>query len=201
MKSLRVGILALQGDFDSHRQAVEKLGAKTLLVKKASELDAIDRLILPGGESSTILKLLDEEFRTALSQKLANALPVLATCAGAILLAKNVTNPNQFCFNAIDVDITRNAYGRQLDSFVATTLHWKPDCEDLLSTISGNGIPVEGVFIRAPKITRTGKDVRVLIEHEGDPVLVKEKNIIAATFHPELSNGLSLIHQLLLSHS
>jgi 5'-phosphate synthase pdxT subunit len=180
---LTIGVLALQGDFDAHRQTLERLGVRTVLVRKPDELDGIDGLVIPGGESSTFLKFLEREgflqkLRDFVAQK-----PAFGTCAGAILLAKEVVNPFQPSLGALDIAIKRNAYGRQIDSSIITS-----------PTKLGGG-PLEMVFIRAPRIERVGKSVEVLAEREDHPVLVREGRIMAATFHPELSNDLR-IHQL-----
>jgi 5'-phosphate synthase pdxT subunit len=156
-----------------------------VLVRKPEELDGIDGLVIPGGESSTFLKFLEREgFLNKLRDFVATK-PSFGTCAGAILLAKEVQNPPQDSLGALDIAIRRNAYGRQVDS----------------SIISGptklGGDPLEMVFIRAPRIEKTGKGVEVIAEREGHPVLVKQDNILAATFHPELSND-SRVHELFL---
>jgi 5'-phosphate synthase pdxT subunit len=167
----------LQGDFDAHRRTLEKLGVPVLLVRKPEQLDAIDGLIIPGGESSTFLKLLGdagfEKLRDFVLHK-----PVFGTCAGCILLASEVENPQQVGLGAIDIDVRRNAYGRQIDSFISQT---KSELGE-----------VEMVFIRAPKITRVGNGVKVLASEKGDPVLVEQGSVMAATFHPELSEDTAI---------
>ena len=182
---LTIGVLALQGDFDAHRQTLNRLGARTVLVRKPGELETIDGLIIPGGESSTFLKFLEregflEQLRDFVSRK-----PAFGTCAGAILLAKQVSNPVQESLNALDISVQRNAYGRQIDSSImsAPTKLGGPD--------------LEMVFIRAPRIERVGKGVEVLAEREHHPVLVREGQILAATFHPELSDD-PRVHKLFL---
>ena len=167
-----IGVLALQGDFDAHRKRLEELGATVVLVKKPEQLDSIDGLVIPGGESSTFLKLLGE----AGFEKLKNFVrlkPTFGTCAGAILLAKEVENPKQLGLGAIDIDIRRNAYGRQIDSSIREGLF--------------RDAPIEMVFIRAPKIERLGPGVEVLATESKDPVVVRQGKTMAATFHPELS--------------
>jgi 5'-phosphate synthase pdxT subunit len=179
-----IGVLALQGDFDAHRRRLEELGAKVVLVKKPEQLDQIDGLIIPGGESSTLLKLLGEAGFEKLKQ-FVKSKPSFGTCAGAILLAAQVENPPQPSLGALDITIRRNAYGRQLDSSIR-----EGRFQDRLT---------EMVFIRAPKIERVGKEVEV-IATEGskkDPVLVRQGKTLAATFHPELSDDRS-IHQYFL---
>jgi len=177
-----VGVLALQGDFDAHRKRLEELGAEVVLVKKPEQLDAIDGLIIPGGESGTFLKLLGE----AGLQKLKDFVrlkPTFGTCAGAILLAKEVENPKQVGLGAIDITVRRNAYGRQIDSSIREGLF--------------QGSLIEMVFIRAPKISRVGPGVEVLATEAQDPVVVRQGKVMAATFHPELSPE-SRIHQAFL---
>jgi 5'-phosphate synthase pdxT subunit len=175
---LSVGVLALQGDFAAHERAIGQLGHAARNVRAVSDLGSIDALVLPGGESTTMLKLLRRE---ALFDPLAafcrSGAPVLGTCAGAILLAHSVRQPTQESLDVIDMDIERNAYGRQVDSFIA-----RPD-EVLVDGLEG----LEAVFIRAPVIRRTGPEVEVLVRHGGDPVLVRQGPVHAATFHPEMS--------------
>jgi 5'-phosphate synthase pdxT subunit len=188
----RVGILALQGDFEAHAKAIERAGAAAVLVRTAEELRNVDGLVIPGGESTTMLKLisfmkLKEPLREFAEQK-----PVFGTCAGAILLAKEVVNPAQESFGVIDLTVERNGYGRQIDSRVATI---QPDTDFQKRAGAGD---VEAVFIRAPIIRRTGPEVRVLAQYEGDPVLVEQGRHLVATFHPELTQD-SRVHQLFLS--
>ena len=182
-EDLSIGVLALQGDYDAHRQTLSRLGVRALLVRTPKELDGVDGLIIPGGESSTFLKFLEREgflhkLRDFVSQK-----PTFGTCAGAILLAKEVLNPKQESLGVIDIAIQRNAYGRQIDSSIMT------------APTKLDGPPLEMVFIRAPRIERVGKGVQVLAEREQHPVLVKEGQILAATFHPELSSD-TRVHEL-----
>ncbi len=188
----KVGVLALQGDFEAHAKALERAGAEPVLVNRAGDLEGIDALVIPGGESTTMLKLIGE---TGMKEPLADFTakkPVFGTCAGAILLAKEVTNPEQFSFGAVDLSIERNAYGRQVDSRVATI---EPGEE--FAKRAGEG-GVEAVFIRAPIIRRTGPGVRVLAEYAGDPVLVEQGKHLIATFHPELTSD-PRIHRLFLT--
>jgi 5'-phosphate synthase pdxT subunit len=170
----KIGVLALQGDFDAHRRRLEHLGAEVVLVKKTEQLDEIDGLIIPGGESTTFLKLLGEDGLARL-RDFVRVKPTFGTCAGAILLAAQVENPPQPGLGALDVTVRRNAYGRQVNSFVA------------LGKTSLGGDPLEMVFIRAPKFVRLGANVEVLGAEHNDPVWVRQGNIMAATFHPELS--------------
>ena len=180
---LKIGVLALQGDFDAHRKRLEELGAEVVLVKRPDQLDAIDGLVIPGGESSTFLKLLGEAGFQKLKE-FVRLKPTFGTCAGAILLAREVENPPQVGLGAIDITVRRNAYGRQIDSSIR---------EGLFS-----GSPIEMVFIRAPKISRLGSDVEVLATQGDDPVVVRQGKTMAATFHPELT-GDPRIHQAFLS--
>jgi 5'-phosphate synthase pdxT subunit len=179
---MKIGVLALQGDFDAHRRRLEELGAEVLLVKKPEQLDEIDGLVIPGGESGTFLKLLGEAGFEKLKQ-FVHAKPTFGTCAGAILLATEVENPKQAGLGAIDIRIRRNAYGRQIDSSIR---------EGKL----GNS-PLEMVFIRAPKIERVGPGVEVIATEGADPVAVRQGRIVAATFHPELSND-TRVHRAFL---
>ena len=181
---MTIGVLALQGDFDAHRKRLEELGAAVVLVRKPEQLDAIDALVIPGGESTTFLKLLGE----AGVQKLKDfvrAKPTFGTCAGAILLARQVENPPQPGLGALDVTIRRNAYGRQIDSSIRTAP----------SAVGGE--PLEMVFIRAPKFEQRGAGVEVLAREGNDPVWIRQGKTMAATFHPELSDD-SRVHQYFL---
>jgi len=169
----RIGVLALQGDFEAHCRALERAGAEAVEVRTAQELDAVDGLVIPGGESTTMLKLLGIE---NLFQPLADfgaQKPIFGTCAGAILLAKEVVNPTQASLGLMDMTVERNGYGRQIDSRIAR--------------IDVAGQPAEAVFIRAPIIRRTGPQVKVLAEYEGTAVLAEQGKHMVATFHPELS--------------
>jgi 5'-phosphate synthase pdxT subunit len=191
-KKKRVGVLALQGDFDAHAKALDRAGAEAVEVRGVDDLNSVDGLVIPGGESTTMLKLLNfmnlmEPLREFVREK-----PVFGTCAGAILLAKDVENPKQESFGVIDLTVERNAYGRQIDSRVAQIT---PEAE--FQQRAGEG-DVEAVFIRAPIIRRTGPGVRVLAEYEGDPVLVEQGRHLVATFHPELTLD-SRVHRLFLS--
>src|SRR5580693_7070242 len=164
---MTIGVLALQGDFDAHRRRLEELGAEVVLVKKPEQLDQIDGLVIPGGESGTFLKLLGEEGFERLKQ-FVRLKPTFGTCAGAILLASEVENPKQTGLGAIDMRIRRNAYGRQVDSsiregqLVPSSLH------------GGQASPLEMVFIRAPKIERVGPGVEVIAMQGADPVAVRQ---------------------------
>jgi 5'-phosphate synthase pdxT subunit len=170
-----IGVLALQGDFDAHRRRLEELGATVTLVRKAEDFDHIDGLVIPGGESTTFLKLLPANLLERL-RDFVHTNPTFGTCAGAIMLAKHVTNPDQPGLNALDITIERNAYGRQIDS----TIMEGP-------TALGDE-PLEMVFIRAPRIKDLGEGIEVLARRGDDPVLVRKGSVMAATFHPELSD-------------
>jgi len=172
---MTIGVLALQGDFDAHRRRLEELGATVMLVRKAEDFDHIDGLVIPGGESTTFLKLLGKDVFQRL-RDFVHSKPTFGTCAGAIMLAKNVTNPDQPGLNALDMTVERNAYGRQMDS---TILH---------APSALGGEPLEMVFIRAPRIQRVGEGIEVLARRGNDPVLVRKGKVMAATFHPELSD-------------
>ena len=203
----RIGVLALQGNYQAHHQRLVELGAQPLLVKKISELDAVAALVLPGGESTTMLKLMDDEFFHRLGKSIENGLPVLATCAGVILLANGVTNPAQKSLKVLDVDVERNSYGRQIDSFIAARTPWTsagmkwvgPVVDEFPEEAGG----VETVFIRAPRIARVGSQVETLISqphpqtdpNSSEPLLVRQNNILAATFHPEHSSHARSIHR------
>ncbi len=179
---MTIGVLALQGDFDAHRRRLEELGTKVVLVKKPEQLDGIDGLVIPGGESGTFLKLLGDEGFAKLKE-FVHAKPTFGTCAGAILLATDVENPKQAGLGALDIRIRRNAYGRQIDSSIR---------EGRLGDS-----PLEMVFIRAPKIERVGPNVEVLATENSDPVAVRQGKVMAATFHPELSDD-TRVHQAFL---
>lgn len=182
---LTIGVLALQGDYDAHQQTLNRLDVRTVLVRKPEELDRIDGLVIPGGESSTFLKFLEREGFLHKLRDFVASKPAFGTCAGAILLAKEVVNPSQESLGALDIAIERNAYGRQVDSSIMT------------APTKLKGPPLEMVFIRAPRIERVGPDVQVLAERENHPVLVRQGQILAATFHPELSGDLR-VHELFL---
>ena len=184
---MKIGVLALQGDFDAHRKRLEELGAEVVLVKKPEQLDDIDGLVIPGGESGTFLKLLGEAGFEKLKQ-FVRLKPTFGTCAGAILLATEVENPKQAGLGAIDIRIRRNAYGRQIDSSIREG--------KLLQGKSGDS-PLEMVFIRAPKIERVGPEVEILATEGADTVAVRQGRVMAATFHPELSED-TRVHQAFL---
>lgn len=182
---MRIGILALQGDYEAHRRAVERAGAEAVEVRTAAELESTDGLIIPGGESTTMLKLLHLEGLFDPLRDYGRRKPIFGTCAGAILLATKVTSPEQESLGLLNVEVERNAYGRQVDSRI---VHLSPE--------PGSGIEgdVEAVFIRAPIIRQAGDGVKVLLRYQGDPVLVEQGHHMAGTFHPELTED-SRVHR------
>ena len=179
---LTIGVLALQGAFNVHAAMVQRLGARAVLVRRPEQLVGLDGLILPGGESTTFLKHLERDGFFDALQSFIRTRPAFGTCAGCILLAKDVENPAQRSFAVLDITVERNAYGRQIDSTILTAATVFP------------GDPLEMVFIRAPRITRVGAAVRVLATRDTAPVLVEQGHVMAATFHPELSTD-TRIHQ------
>jgi 5'-phosphate synthase pdxT subunit len=184
----RIGVLALQGAFAAHALVLERLGANVHEVRVPADLDDCDALVMPGGESTTMSKLLETSaLFDPLAKRLADGLPVFGTCAGMILLAAHVADarPDQRSFGAIDLDVQRNAYGRQVDSFETDV------------AVRGFDRAFHAVFIRAPRVTRVGSDVEVLSVHDDVPVLVRSKTVLAASFHPELSDD-DRVHALFL---
>jgi 5'-phosphate synthase pdxT subunit len=174
---MQVGVLALQGDWEAHLSALRDAGIPAEPVRTAAALDQAEALVLPGGESTAMLRLMaDESLAERIGERVRSGMPVLATCAGVILLASSV-EPRQPSLDLLDVDVVRNAYGRQVHSTVAMV--------DVDSSL-GEPQQMEAVFIRAPRIVRTGSGVRVLGRRGGDPVLVSSGRVVAATFHPEL---------------
>lgn len=171
--AITIGILALQGDFDAHKKAIEKAGAVPKEVRAVRDLEGLDGLIIPGGESTTMLKLLHIENLFEPLQEFGQSRPVFGTCAGAILLASEVLNPRQQSLSLMDLTIERNAYGRQVDSRIAR--------------LEMNGNTTEAVFIRAPIIRKIGPEAKVLAAYLGTPVLVEQHFHLVCTFHPELS--------------
>jgi 5'-phosphate synthase pdxT subunit len=176
-----VGVLALQGDFERHRTRLVELGASVRLVRSAVELDAVCGLVIPGGESTTMSTLLGPESLEPFRQ-FASSRPVLGTCAGAILLAREIVGSRPG-LGVIDISVRRNAYGRQIDSSIRTGVL--------------DGVPTELVFIRAPRIVRVGPGVEVLVRDGLDPALVRQGLALAATFHPELGTD-HRVHALFL---
>jgi len=171
---MTIGVLAIQGDFDAHRKRLEDLGARVVLVRKPEQLDEIDGLVIPGGESGAFLRILGEAGFAKLKD-FVRVKPTFGTCAGAIMLAREVTNPPQLGLGALDVSIRRNAYGRQVDSSIRTGETTLP------------GGPMEMVFIRAPRFEQLGPEIEVLARQGKDAVAIRQGKTMAATFHPELS--------------
>jgi pyridoxal 5'-phosphate synthase pdxT subunit len=170
-----VGVLAVQGDFAEHQAALQRQGIATRQVRRPADLEGIAGLVLPGGESTTMLKLLDLQGLTdPLREFLAGDRPVLATCAGLILLARRVVDPEQASFGILDIEVSRNGYGRQIHSGTVP--------------LTGDHLPqnASGVFIRAPRILTIAPNIEVLARRDADPVLIRHQNILAACFHPEL---------------
>jgi 5'-phosphate synthase pdxT subunit len=181
-----IGVLALQGDFAAHLEMLEEIGASAREVRTAEGLELVDALIIPGGESTTMLRILHRERLWDALASFGAKKPIFGTCAGAILMAKDVSHPQQESFAFMDIAVVRNGYGRQIDSRIVA-LEPEPDAKPLL------GENVEAVFIRAPIINRAGDGVEVLMRYNGDAVLVRQGNHLAATFHPELTTD-SRVH-------
>nr|WP_041597527.1 pyridoxal 5'-phosphate synthase glutaminase subunit PdxT [Granulicella tundricola] len=186
MTNLKIGVLALQGAYAAHAEAVIALGAKAILVRRPDQLAGLDGLIIPGGESTTFLRHLERDGFFAALDTFVRDTPTFGTCAGAILLASRVENPTQHSLAAMDITVERNAYGRQNDSTIRTAETTLP------------GGPLEMVFIRAPRISHTGPEVEVLATRDDFPVLVRQGHLLAATFHPELSPD-HRVHRLFLT--
>ena len=192
MVALRIGVLALQGDFAAHVASLGRRGVPAVEVRGVRDLDGVGALVLPGGESTSMLKLMNGNgLFERLGELLRAGLPALATCAGVILLSREVRNPAQRSLGVLDVAVERNAYGRQIDSTVAP-----------ITPAAGAGLgaaPLEGVFIRAPRVVEVGPGVEVLATRGTDPVLLRQRRILAATFHPELSGGSPVVDLFLRS--
>lgn len=183
---MKIGILAVQGDFAAHARMLSRIGVEAVELRQAGKLNEVNGLIIPGGESTTMLKFVEEEkLGDAIKSFAATGKPVFGTCAGAILVAREVNNLPQPSLGLIDITIIRNAYGRQVNSFIS----------QIDTTLEGG--PLEAVFIRAPKITRIGDEVITLATHDNEPVMVQQGNILAATFHPELTDD-DRAHRLLI---
>jgi 5'-phosphate synthase pdxT subunit len=178
----RIGVLAIQGDFAAHAQALIEAGADAVEVRTPAQLEGLDGLILPGGESTTFLKFLERDGLLESLQRFVEQKPAFGTCAGCILLARNVSQPAQQSLAVMDISVERNAYGRQIDSAIQTGETKLP------------GGPLEMVYIRAPRIASVGPGVEVMAERDGFPVLVRQGKLLAATFHPELSSD-RRVHQ------
>jgi 5'-phosphate synthase pdxT subunit len=172
---ITIGVLALQGDYEAHARAFTSAGARTVLVRKAEQLAGLDGLVMPGGESTTMLKFLEQNGFFDALRKFVSTTPCFATCAGCILLARQVLHPPQRSLGVLDATVERNAYGRQIDSTILTL------------PIELPGGPLEMVFIRSPRITRVGAGVEVLARRDGFPTLVRQGHLLVATFHPEMT--------------
>jgi 5'-phosphate synthase pdxT subunit len=185
----RIGILAIQGDFEKHKEVIKKLGHTALEIRNSRELYKTDALIIPGGESTTFRKVIDpSNFDIDLKQYAVNH-PIMGTCAGLILLAREVIELPYPSLKLIDITVQRNAYGRQRESFI----------DNIALNLNGTTSAFLGVFIRAPKIIKYGNDVQVLATHDNNAVLVTTENILTCTFHPELTDDIR-IHQYFLNH-
>ena len=185
--NMQVGVLALQGAFAAHSDCLSSIGVQSIEVRNPEQLSSVDALLMPGGESSTMSQLLESSgLFDPISSRIADGMPVFGTCAGMILLASEILDgrSDQRSFSAIDISVRRNAFGRQVDSFEAT--------------INSSVGDFHGVFIRAPRIERVGDDVEILGSIDGEPVLVRQGNVLAASFHPELSNDARL-HEYFVS--
>lgn len=174
-KSSLIGVLALQGDYAAHARAFSNIGAQTVLVRNPEQLADLDGLVVPGGESTTMLKFLEKNNFFEMLEQFVSTTPCFATCAGCILLAREVLHPPQRSLGVLDATVERNAYGRQIDSAILKLPTELP------------GGPLEMVFIRSPRITRVGPGVEVLAKREGFPTLVRQGHLLAATFHPEMT--------------
>lgn len=187
-KHPRIGVLALQGAFRAHQRVLAELGAETVQVRTPADLATVDALVMPGGESTTMSRLLGTaDLFDPIADRLADGMPVFGTCAGMILLADDVLDgrPDQRSFGVIDIEVRRNGYGRQVDSFEHDVV------------VDGLAEPFHAVFIRAPRVESAGDDVTVLARHDGAPVLARQGNVLVASFHPELSDD-GRLHSLFL---
>jgi pyridoxal 5'-phosphate synthase pdxT subunit len=175
---MKIGVLALQGDFALHVAALRRCGVEVAEIRKPEELGDVEALVIPGGESTTLLKLMDEwKFVPALREFHEAGKPMFGTCAGLILLARDVANPPQFSLGFIDVDVERNAYGRQRESFEARGT----------AELDGRSTVIDMMFIRAPRIRRVGQGVQVLARHGDEPVMARQDGVLVAAFHPEVT--------------
>ena len=184
---MQIGVLALQGAFAAHSDCLTSIGVQSVEVRNPDQLGSVDALLMPGGESSTMSQLLESSgLFDPIATRIADGMPVFGTCAGMILLASEILDgrSDQRNFSAIDISVRRNAFGRQVDSFEAT--------------INSSVGDFHGVFIRAPRIERVGEEVEVLGSIDNEPVLVRQGNVLAASFHPELSNDARL-HEYFVS--
>jgi len=182
---LKIGVLALQGAYDAHAQRLLTLGAEVRLVRKPEQLEGLDALVIPGGESTTFLKHLERAGFYEKLEEFCQSKPVFGTCAGCILMAKEVECPPQRSFGVLDIAVERNAYGRQNESTILTAETELP------------GGPLEMVFIRAPRISRVGRGIEALATRDGSPTLIRQGRLLAATFHPELTPD-ARVHEFFL---
>ncbi|MCD6117193.1 pyridoxal 5'-phosphate synthase glutaminase subunit PdxT [bacterium] len=182
-----IGVLGVQGDFALHHKMLKRLGVPTVIVRTSDDLQQCDGLVLPGGESTTFLKLLNSNGLFDIVKDFAGSKPVMGTCAGLIVLAKNVINDDFKTLSVLDVSVERNGYGRQIDSFI----------DDVLIPVFREKNMFSGVFIRAPRIVSIGKGVEPIGFYGQEPVMVKSDNILALTFHPELTED-TRIHEYFL---
>lgn len=184
LSPLKIGVLALQGDYAAHIRALAEAGASAVPVRDGGQLESVDAMVIPGGESTVMGSLLERfGFLDLFRHRIEDGMPVFGTCAGLILLARGIEGRKQPTLGVLDITVRRNAYGTQIDSF-----------RTRLDASALGGGPFEGVFIRAPRIIGTGSGVEVLISHSGEPVMVRQGNIVGATFHPELVPG-QIIHR------
>ena len=184
-RSITIGVLALQGAYEAHARMLRSLGVNVFLVRLPEQLSQVDGLIIPGGESTTFLKHLERNGFFEALETFVQTRPTFGTCAGTILMAREVSHPQQKSLNVLDIVVERNFYGRQNDSKILTSPTTLP------------GGPLETVYIRAPRIARVGNGIEVLAKRDNDPVLIRKGHLLAATFHPELSND-TRVHQYFL---
>jgi len=193
VNSMKVGILAVQGSVQPHEEKLKTLGVSSLQVRYPEQLTEISGIILPGGESTSMIQLLKLNQVWNPLKEFVKTNPTWGICAGSILLASRVTNPMQECLEALEIEIERNSYGRQNESFIDKLTPnevWKSFCSKT--------DPIEGVFIRAPKFKKIQSDIQVLFEHRGEAVMIQKNQCLASTFHPELTDS-TLIHQYFLN--
>lgn len=181
-----IGVSGIQGDFREHKWMIEKLGHETFVVRTPEELEKVDALIIPGGESTTMIRIMKRiGLFDALKEKILNGFPVYGTCAGLIVLAKEIENYPQESLGVIDIKVMRNAYGRQVDSF------------DEMVEIKGFDKPFKAVFIRAPRVDDWGPEVEVLSMLDNHPIMLRQKNVLVTSFHPELTDD-TRVHEYFL---